>query len=662
MIGWNRFIAQFKKDLKQWLYFMLTLFLFRLVFILYFRDKIGKTTAALDILKAVVNGMRYDAMASSYWTLFPFLLTVTCAFRDLQSLSNRVRYLFGMAFTLLSVVLFVITITYFKEYNDHFNHFIFNLYYDDTRAILSTIWTEYHVIPSLIIMFVASYLMVVLYRRYVQSVFFLKGDDVKEKRALPFLVRIALSMLICSTLIIGLRGSYGIVPAKLKDAGVTQDAFLNKAVMNPYIALHYAYGDHRKMGFTASGVEAYLPDRNIRGAAQALFENPETLDNLDLYMKKIARGTGHKAPRHIFLVIMESYDAWPLLKKYRSLGLTNELQGLAQNGLHFTNFLPASDGTDTSLGAVITGLPDASVKTQYQRSSRTPYPTAIAGAFKRLGYTTRFFYGGYLSWQRIGDFVRDQGFEEIYGAPHMGSWITSNEWGVEDEHLFDFIVRTVEKNPERPSFNLIMTTSYHPPYKLDVRGKGFPLTRVPDDIAPLFDNSISLNMLGHLWYSDRCIGDFVRKAEHTFPDTLFAFSGDHYGRKFINLHPDFFESSAVPFILYGKNTLRNVKMPAEAAGSHIDIGPTLIELAAPKGFPYYSIGQNLLQRRTRPWGAGRGKVIGPDFIYDVSADALYPLPGKELPRQPPDRATLKTFHDRLHGLAWWRIMRGAIWQ
>jgi CTP synthase len=37
--------------------------------------------------------------------------------------------------------------------------------------------------------------------------------------------------------------------------------------------------------------------------------------------------------------------------------------------------------------------------------------------FKRLGYRTRLFYGGYLSWQRFGIFARDQGADEVYGVP-----------------------------------------------------------------------------------------------------------------------------------------------------------------------------------------------------------------------------------------------------
>ncbi len=655
MNGWDRFIAQLKQDVKQWIFFMLTLSLFRLTLVVWFRDKIEQTTSRTDIFNTFLNGMRYDGMAATYWILIPFLLSQLCRIVDLQTLAHRVRTSFGAAFSVLTAILAVVTIIYFKEYNDQFNHFVFNLYYDDTRAILSTIWTGYPVISGLLAIGILSAALLMLQHRLQ------KRDDRKTRR-LPLAARVFFSLVVLALVVTGLRGSYGHRPAKLEDAAVTKDPFLNKAVLNPYIALTYAYGTHQKLANTTSGLGAFLPDRDVRKAAQTVFHTTASFDDLDDYLKRTAAGHANRTPKQIFLVVMESYDAWPLMEKYAPLGLTHELAALGKNGIWVTDFLPASDGTATSLTAIISGLPDANVVTNYQRSSRTAYASSIAESFKRMGYRTRFFYGGYLSWQKLGDFVTAQGFEEVYGAAHIGSWASHNEWGVEDEALFDFIVKTVGAASERPSLNVIMTTSYHPPYELDVYGKGFPLHAVPGSLAAEFDNSVTLKMLGHLWYADRSIGDFVRKAEHTFDAPLFAFTGDHYGRKFINTHPGPFERSAVPFILYGRDVLSGVKLPKEIAGSHIDIAPTLIELAAPRGFSYYALGNNILDRKHQPLGIGRDLVIGPGFLADVYAASprFYPLPGRELPRSLPDMKLLRSLHHDIHGIGWWRITQGNL--
>jgi len=656
MSNWDRFITQFRKDLKQWLFFMLTLSFFRVVFVLYFRGGIEKTSSLSDVLESLLNGLRYDGMVATYFILLPLLLCVFCGFADLSALSERLRRLFGILFSVLSTILFIVTIAYFKEYNDQFNHFVFNLYYDDTRAIFTTIWAEYHVIPNLIIIALTSFFLVRLYLWFMSSGLFEKKI---MPRALPVPVRIVIGLATAVLIVIGLRGSFGHRPLKLEDAAVIRDSFLSKAVLNPYSALLYAYRAHQKVAYVMTGLETYLPDRDVRKAAQEVFNTSASYNSLDEYLRKVAPGHRNIQPKHIFLVVMESYDAWPLMRKYSSLGLTPELSALGRKGRHIVDFLPASDGTATSLSALITGLPDANVVTNYQKSSQTAFPSSIAESFKRLGYRTRFFYGGYLSWQKIGDFAKAQGFEEVYGAAHIGSWASHNEWGVEDETLFDFIVKTVGSAASQPSINLIMTTSYHPPYELDVYGKGFSLRKVPDELAAEFDNSVTLKMLGHLWYSDRCIGDFVRSAEKKLAPALFAFTGDHYGRKFINNHPDFFEASAVPFILYGRDVLRNIAVPANAAGGHIDIAPTLIELSAPKGFTYSALGRNILSSGQRPLGFGRGKLVSADFIFDGNAGKFHPLPDTPLPKTLPDPGELKRISDNMNGIAWWRIMRGA---
>ncbi len=653
MRGWNRFLHQYQKDLKLWLFFLLSLSLFRWIFILSFRDKIDATSGGSDIFATALNGMRYDSMAATYWMLVPFLTGVACSAVKAERLSDRVRSLFGSAFVVLSTALSVVTIGYFREYNEQFNHFLFNLYYDDAKAIFLTVWADYHPILYGIAVGAITYVMLKVKNRFFQNGFVQKETVEKFSPGLSY--RILFSLLVLSLLVVGMRGSVGRRPMKRQDAAVTKDEFLNKTVMNPYFALLYAAQDHMRQTGT-SGLEAFLPDRDARKAAQYVFSRTDSLNDLDEYLKKYAGGAKNKPAHHVFLVLMESGDAWPLLKKYGSLRLTENLKRLGSEGLHIESFLPASDGTMSSLTAIVTSLPYTGVEINYQATARKAYPSSLAATFRRLGYKTRFFYGGYLSWQRLGDFAKDQGFEEVYGGPHMGKWASMHEWGVDDEYLFDFVASKIDDS--EPSFSFILTTSFHPPYPLDVWAKGFPVKDVPADIAPLFDNTVSLKVLGHLWYADRCIGAFVRNAEKKLHQAVFAFTGDHYGRKFINARPDYFERSAVPLILYGKNVLRGISLPKGAAGSHIDIGPTLVELAAPKGFTYYSAGNNLLDPRSRFLGIGWLKIIGPDFIFSAADSKFYPISPGPLPRKLPDVNELKRLFNGVYGIGWRRVKQG----
>ncbi|HXY62447.1 MAG TPA: sulfatase-like hydrolase/transferase, partial [Nitrospirota bacterium] len=649
-----RFLLRFLKDAKLWLSFMIYLSLFRIAFIFYFRNRIQPDSSYSDIVFSLLNGCRFDSMASTCWFGVPFLASILLVFFDADRIADRIRAVTGAAFIIVTTIAWVVTFGYFNEYSDQFNYMLFNLYYDDTAAIFKTIWADYHPLFYLVIIAGTATLAIALQKRFVQWHRILPAT--LAKRPFTPLSGILTALVILALVGAAARGSVGSRPAQRKDIAVTRDTFLNQSIVNPYFSLLFAVEDHRDAAGNA-GLETYLPDGNVRKAAQELFQTGQSYDNLDTYFLRHAHGPKGVPPRHIFLVVMESYDAWPFLKKYASLGITQNLKALAQKGIYFDSFLPASGGTMQSLSSIISGFPYSRVEINYQVTARKPYPSSIAETFKRLGYRTRLFYGGYLSWQRFGDFAHDQGFEETYGAPHMlKPGATPHEWGVDDEYLVDFIVNKV--NDDKPSFNLIMTTSYHPPYNVDVRAKGFPLKEVPDDLKPLFDGTTSLTMLGHLWYADKCLGDLVQRIEAKLPRPLFAFTGDHFGRKFINARPDFFERSGVPLILYGKEVLRGIKIPQGAVGAHLDIPPTLIELTAPKGFEYYSMGQDLLAPRKQFLGIGFFRVIGKDFLLDVVESTFCPLPGKELPNKLPDMEELKTTFNRMYGVGWWRVRRG----
>jgi phosphoglycerol transferase MdoB-like AlkP superfamily enzyme len=325
-----------------------------------------------------------------------------------------------------------------------------------------------------------------------------------------------------------------------------------------------------------------------------------------------------------------------------------------------TAFLPSGGATIESYSTIITGLPYTLLQVRLEIAGRGVLPTSLPETFRHLGYRTRFFDGGFLSWQNVGDFSTSQGFDEVYGAKHAVPDAMANEWGVADQFLFDLVAKTVGDN--RPSFNFIMTTSYHPPYNFDLKALGVELPTVPPELEEEFDcnRRQMLNILGHLRYADHAMGRFVDQTEAKLPKSLFVITGDHYSRRFINAEPTLFESSAVPLILYGKEVLRGVKLPERAAGSHIDVAATLIEAAAPRGFKYYAMGHNLLDPQSPAVGYNSERIISPDFVLDTGKKKeLAPLPDRALPDDLPDLEAL--IHDvhTLQGIAWWRIRKGS---
>ncbi len=654
---WSGLLLQWLKDMRLWLFCFFFLAAFRVLFIWYFSAKIAPSSGPKDLFAVLMNGARFDAKIAAYWMLVPFICSAVLGWRGRGVIADRVRLIVAGLYAAVTTVLCGVTLSYFREFDSQFDHFFMNAFYDDPGAIFGTIVAEYHVGVNLAAFCVVAIAGMLAARRLMKW----PGSDRMRAyvTASSGIAKAAALFLLLCFVIISLRGSAGRRPVQMKDAAVTQDGFLNQAVINPYTALYNAVSAHRGLS-RGDGLRTFLPDGDLAKAVETFFGRPAAVRDLDLLMERTAAGPKGVPPRHVFLIVMESLDAWPLMEAYASLGLTDEVKRLAREGISVQRFLPASWGTMTSLAAIMTGLPDSGVMTNYQPLSRSAYPSSIAGMFRKLGYRTRFYYGGYLSWQGVGAFARAQGFEEIFGAPHMGSWASTNEWGVDDKTLFDFLLGRLDD--QVPSFNLIMTTGYHPPYNRDIYEKGFPLRSMPAQLAATADGSVSLKTLGHLWYADRALGSFVAGAEKKLTAPVFAITGDHFSRRFIHASPTFYERSAVPLVLYGRKVLRGITLPQDAAGSHIDIGATLFELAAPKGTAYHALGRDILAPGAPAVGVGRYKVIGPGYMLDLSGrPALHALPGQPVSDNQPPAAGVKAKHDALHGIGWWRIMRGSRW-
>jgi phosphoglycerol transferase MdoB-like AlkP superfamily enzyme len=435
-------------------------------------------------------------------------------------------------------------------------------------------------------------------------------------------------------------------------------------VLNPFYALVFACHDHCKM-HNAQRLDAVWPHGDVHSALGYLFPQGPAHERISDYLTKTVQlgCPAPEAPKHIFIFVLESQDSWPLLPDYLPLGMNPCLHELAGKGVHFPAFVSAGEGTMESLGAILSGLPWSSVRVNFQPTARQPYPTALAPVFKRLGYEVQFFYGGYLSWQRIEQFCKDQGFDAVWGGHVMGDF-ENNEWGVDDKQLLAFLARTVD--PKVPSVNVILTTSNHPRYTVDVEREGCPVGKqpLPPELEKLYDGHVPWRVLGHTWYTDRELGRCIQQLASRCPKSLFVITGDHHSRRFIHQAPGLYERKSVPLILYSPMPLLALQQarPLETAGSHIDIVPTVLECVAPWGFAYTSFGQALC---TAPSSAapsqayGAGVVLGPRYMADATQGqaVLLPWADQGLPsaeQLAPQRKRAQAFL----ALSWWMSLHG----
>ena len=561
--------------------------------------------------------------------------------------------IWGVIGIFLLVYLQVVLVGYYQKFHDTFNQQLFDFIFDDTGAILVTLVKEYNLLPKLVgITLLTGMLGWLLYHWLKRPI-------------LPFLEQVkgwkkgVAATLLLLLLVISARGSLIGRPAQWKDAAVTDDYFLNLSTVNPEMALYYALGVYQEMN-SSKGLNNFLPDGDIRKAVKEYTGTDRDFPDLSGYIEHVAKGNINGKPSHIFIIVMESYHSWPMLPAYAELGLANGLKRIASRGIWVKRFLPASVSTMRSLSAIFTGLSNAGLLLNYEAGTNHPLPTSLTTLFEDLGYETNLFYGGYLSWQKLERFAINQGFDHIYGAGHFPRGQHSNEWGVDDETLFKFIEDKVSSDSPH-SVSLIMTTTNHPPFDLDVDDKGFPLKKIPQHflqhLPEKFDPEQYRQELGHFWYADRLLESFVLKMHKRFPNALFAITGDHYGGNHISDQASLFERRSVPLVLFGPNILKNKTLPEHQVGTHLDMLTTLVELSATEGHKYSSLGRDLLQppKSLNTITANSASAMTADTLYFIQRQQWKPANmGKD------ELKRMKHYHHLLQGLSWWMVRYGMV--
>lgn len=307
-----------------------------------------------------------------------------------------------------------------------------------------------------------------------------------------------------------------------------------------------------------------------------------------------------KQPSNVVLLLGESFGQWPFLPKFKDLGLVDNMLSLenSSRSARIDTMLAHGSGTIHAVNGLLTGLADTGLYENYQPNSlQNAYTSGIGYIMRQLGYKTVFWYGGFSGWQNVKKFVLAQSFDEFHCADEF-DYAGGNAWGCPDALLLQKIAEYMEQEDgSQKVFHLVLTTSNHPPYTLDVDKMGFPReqirSKLPADIAK--DDKI-LTELGHIWYADRTMGDFVQKAQKSHPDSLFVITGDHSERFHFAIEQDIRTLSAIPCIFYGQG-VRPDWFGEQSIGCHMQLAGTLAEILAPGKFTYTALLPNMFDNR-----------------------------------------------------------------
>ncbi|WP_180762995.1 LTA synthase family protein [Helicobacter sp. 11S02596-1] len=378
--------------------------------------------------------------------------------------------------------------------------------------------------------------------------------------------------------------------------------------------------------------------QSLLEASKDYFDLPTTPSaplDLTSLLKRTSTNPSHRQIKHIFYIVSESFSDWAFDPVFDAIGLTSGLKSLIDNkhGFKMPYFVENGPCTIRSLSVQMTGLVQTKLYLHKLFGQFNLSPTAPGGIFHQLGYESRFFYGAYdkEGKDKYGLFDKIaliEGFDQTFDGIDMLNFAHNkpyqkhlfNEWGTHDNVMFDFVKDKVSKATQ-PTFNMIMTTSIHPPYDLDLKYFNVP------DLSTFFDKhfpaskrspGMDANILEHIWWYDKQVTHFIKTIAKAYPDSLFVITSDHYGRVAPVNTNDPKVHYLVPLILYSPTLAP--KMLAHIA-SHTDITPTLIELVAPKGFVYHSFGKPFFSNDPKAPFDPNNQAFGYDIVGNE--DFLY---------------------------------------
>lgn len=651
----KRFFDGIQRDARLFLFILILLEIYRALFILIMSSYMSDDTATNQIATALFAGLRLSLKTAGAITLISFVIVTIIGLR------SRLRLLIGIVASFVFSLLFMLRFPYFRNFQSTFGFEVVQGLNDDLWSIIVTAVQEYGILWRIIVALILTVICIAaLSRLLIIKTRPLPNLDTKKK-IVGFSVGLTVAIFLFG-LFVRFGGSFNYANGiNWENAGVTTDNFLNECILDDAQALYRARAMAKRM--EAGDIYGVDPN-NILAAAQIVATNHElTESNLAPFLERKADGQRIPTPKHIFIILGETFMQWPMLGKYDELLIAEGIKSLiAEDNCYYSrNFMPNGDFTSTAITGLVTGLPDVNIKVNYQpRTYDKLYITAMAPAFKELGYQVDFWYGGMPSWDSISKMSLAQGFDNFYGYPDFNA-PKQTTWGTKDENLFNALLAHL--SDEAPTVHLIMTTTNHPPYNLDLAAEGYDINAVTEALKkiPSVDDVNQLAVeLGHYWYMDEVITNFVRTAYQKYPDSIFVITGDHAVRCDPSTHPTLFEHQSVPFVLYGAGITKNI-IPPDSVGDHISIVPTLIELIAPKDFAYYSIAPSLFHSD----GVGfnnstflTSKVVG--LIESDVVELLPHVPSNELNdvNLADERNHATSIIGAMRTVAWWLIVNG----
>ena len=375
----------------------------RVIFYSLFVDTTHGGNSLTKILQGYLLGMRYDSATIMYGLSIPILLFyigLAIPFKMYLVFCRLFSRIWLTIIICFFAFIFVVDIYFFEFYHDHLNIIFFDIFEDDTQAVLNSIWENYPLIPILIGIIAVGL-----------SIYYLLGKVFHQPKHISINPLKNAGILLGSFIVFGImaRASFGLFPINMMSAAYTDDAFLNKLAPNPVFTFEKAvearlaqksslpfwrlnqYKDDIQSAFSKSGKYFLGLDELYNGHHS---------DSLTEYFSRKTKINNKLSvnPPHIVVVLMEGFGSWILDHESEKFQISCGVSDWIEKSIYFDHFIQSGYSSIQNLAATILSLPSIPGRVPFtqRKYGIIPFESAFAEKYRQKGYETTFVYGGKL--------------------------------------------------------------------------------------------------------------------------------------------------------------------------------------------------------------------------------------------------------------------------
>ena len=541
-----------------------------------FQNSIG------DLLGTFWHGAKLDISTIGYYLIIPLLLVIPGVYFNGYWFRIFMRWYTFFLIVFSSII--IVSDANLYSYWGFRMDFTPMLYLKTPEEAMASVSTLKIILFLITIALIAS-LSFYIYKRLVDRLF---NEFNRIRHIVP---GILFFIFLCCSLILPIRGGFGVAPINAGAVYFSDKMFLNHTAINAVWNVGYS-------GFGQRPVKNPYEFGDLSVATGIV-------DSLTV-KKGITEKVLNTSKPDIMIIVLESFSGYLIGPLDGDSLVTPNINRYAKEGILFSEFYASGTRTDKAIPAILDGYPAQPAQSIIKEPKKSQSLPSLVKILIENGYYSSFWYGGEINFANFNSFVIGSGFHDIITKRNFDPVNYNSKWGVHDHILFQTLKDSM-KSIKEPFIKVVLTLSSHEPFDVPME----PVFKGSDDMTK-YKNSI--------YYTDKTLGSFLDWAKGTewWKNALIIMVADHCARIYSDM-PNYKQNVFKIPMLWVGGALSKTGLRVRKLGSQVDIPTTVLDQLGIKGsFPF---GKDLFSDQSKSF-AFYTYNEGFGFITDSSAVSL----------------------------------------